>query len=127
LSFSPQVHSLGFDGNFLLPLRNVSSTGCTEGFHVDDFFRWLDEFQPTWLLTVPAILREILEQSSHYSALIKRVVDPILWRKAVRHSCDRWPGRLKPLLGRQACVRFLVSLRYIPIGLRFLSIYARSF
>jgi acyl-CoA synthetase (AMP-forming)/AMP-acid ligase II/thioesterase domain-containing protein len=72
LSFSPQFHLLGFSSGLLVPLGNGHSTVCTHGFHVDDFFQWLDEFQPTWFPAVPAILREILEHSSRHEAVLKR-------------------------------------------------------
>ncbi|HYL38524.1 MAG TPA: AMP-binding protein [Bryobacteraceae bacterium] len=72
LSFSPQFHLLGFNAGFLLPLAAGSSAVWTGGFQVDDFFRCLEEFRPTWFAAVPAILREILEHSARYEELLKR-------------------------------------------------------
>lgn len=70
LNFSPLFHLLGFMSSLLLPLAGGGSSVCTPGFHLQDFFRWLDEFQPTWFCAVPAVLQEILELSSSYAAVL---------------------------------------------------------
>lgn len=72
LSFSPQFHLLGFSTGLFIPLSAGGSTAYTNGFQADQFFRWLDEFRPTWLVAVPAILREILEKAPRYEEVIKR-------------------------------------------------------
>jgi acyl-CoA synthetase (AMP-forming)/AMP-acid ligase II/thioesterase domain-containing protein/acyl carrier protein len=72
LNFSPLFHLLGFTSGLLIPIGAGGSTVCTPGFHPDDFFRWLDEFQPTWFSCVPAILQEILEHSRRHAPIIDR-------------------------------------------------------
>ncbi len=72
LSFSPQFHLLGFSTGLQIPLAAGGSTVYTNGFQAEQFFRWLDEFRPTWFAAVPAILREILEKAPRYEAVLKR-------------------------------------------------------
>jgi oxalate---CoA ligase len=72
LNFSPQFHSLGFNGGFLVPLASGGSVACTPRFQASDFFTWLDEFQPTWFFAVPTILQEILAHALRYEGVVKR-------------------------------------------------------
>ena len=66
LNFMPLCHSLGLTGGLLAPLAGGGSTVCTPGFRHADFFRWLDEFSPTWFAAVPRVHQSILESAAEH-------------------------------------------------------------
>ena len=72
LNFSPLFHLLGFLSGVLIPIGSGGSIVCTQGFNAHEFFRWLDEFRPTWFSSVPTILLEILEHAAHNAAILDR-------------------------------------------------------
>lgn len=61
LNVAPLTHSLGLTGGLLASIASGGSTVCIGGFRTRDFFRWLDEFSPTWYGAVPAIHEAILK------------------------------------------------------------------
>ncbi len=63
LSVLPLFHGHGLISGVLAALAAGSSVVCAPNFDADAFFRWLNEFQPTWYTAVPAIHRAVLAEA----------------------------------------------------------------
>jgi acyl-CoA synthetase (AMP-forming)/AMP-acid ligase II/thioesterase domain-containing protein/acyl carrier protein len=72
LNFSPLFHLLGFNVSVLVPIGGGGSVVCAHPFNTHDFFRWLDEFRPTWFAAVPTILLEILDHVAQHREILER-------------------------------------------------------
>src|SRR5262245_30309780 len=64
LNVLPLFHAHGLISGLLNALAAGSSVVCTPGFDADSFFRWLEEFRPTWFTAVPAIHRALLSAAA---------------------------------------------------------------
>jgi oxalate---CoA ligase len=60
LNVMPLFHIHGLVGALLASLNSGGSVVCTQGFSPVQFFRWLDEFRPTWYTAVPTMHQEVL-------------------------------------------------------------------
>src|SRR5215813_2368411 len=70
LDFMPLFHGHGLIAGALATMIAGGCVVCTRGFDAASFFRWLDEFHPTWYTAVPTIHRAILAQASrHHTAV----------------------------------------------------------
>ncbi|MCP5113336.1 MAG: AMP-binding protein, partial [bacterium] len=58
----------------LASLRAGASVVCTEGFHAVKFFRWLDEFEPTWYTAVPTMHQALLARAEQEPEPPKRTL-----------------------------------------------------
>jgi len=72
LNFMPLFHGLGLTGGLLASLASGGSAVCTPGFRSADFFRWLDDFSPTWYGAVPRVHESILESAAVHSEIVSR-------------------------------------------------------
>ena len=63
LNVMPLFHVHGLIGAVLASLASGGSVVCTPGFRDTDFFRWLDEYRPTWYTAVPTIHQKVLEHA----------------------------------------------------------------
>jgi acyl-CoA synthetase (AMP-forming)/AMP-acid ligase II/acyl carrier protein len=45
---------------------------CSPGFDALQFFRWLDEFQPSWYTAVPAMHQALLPHASAHASVVER-------------------------------------------------------
>jgi acyl-CoA synthetase (AMP-forming)/AMP-acid ligase II/thioesterase domain-containing protein len=72
LVFTPLFHSLGLVSGVLVPLSAGSRSIFLAGFDVQQFFRCLEEYRPTWFSAVPTLLRTMLEQAPAYGQVIER-------------------------------------------------------
>ncbi|HYL77034.1 MAG TPA: AMP-binding protein [Bryobacteraceae bacterium] len=72
LNLAPLAHSLGLTGSLLASIASGGSTVCIGGFRTRDFFRWLDEFSPTWYGAVPAIHEAILKGAAENREVLSR-------------------------------------------------------
>ncbi|HEV2688081.1 MAG TPA: AMP-binding protein [Bryobacteraceae bacterium] len=72
LNLAPLPHSLGLTGGLVASIASGGSTVCPRGFRTGDFFRWLDEFSPTWYGAVPAIHESILKAAAEHREVIAR-------------------------------------------------------
>jgi acyl-CoA synthetase (AMP-forming)/AMP-acid ligase II/thioesterase domain-containing protein len=72
LNFSAMFHVLGINGGLLGPIAGGGSVVCAPEFHAIDFFKWLDEFRPTFFSAVPAVHQTILEHSAKHPEILAR-------------------------------------------------------
>jgi len=63
LNVMPMFHIHGLIAALLAPLSVGGSVVCTSGFSATQFFRHLDEFQPTWFTAVPTMHQSILAEA----------------------------------------------------------------
>ncbi len=64
LNVMPLFHIHGLIGALLSSLAAGASVVCTTGFSPVHFFRWIQEFHPTWYTAVPAMHQEVLARAA---------------------------------------------------------------
>ena len=72
LNVMPLFHIHGLVASLLSSLMAGASVVCTPGFYAPEFFRWLEEFSPTWYTAVPTMHQAILARASSNAATISR-------------------------------------------------------
>jgi acyl-CoA synthetase (AMP-forming)/AMP-acid ligase II/acetyltransferase-like isoleucine patch superfamily enzyme/acyl carrier protein len=72
LNVMPLFHIHGLIGAVLSSLRAGSSVVCTPGFNAEEFFGWLDAFQPTWYTASPTIHQAVLAGAAANRDVIAR-------------------------------------------------------
>jgi acyl-CoA synthetase (AMP-forming)/AMP-acid ligase II/thioesterase domain-containing protein/acyl carrier protein len=72
LNVMPLFHGHGLVAGALAPMMAGGSLVCTFGFDAAMFFRWLDEYRPTWYTAVPTIHRAILAEAPRHPRVIAR-------------------------------------------------------
>jgi acyl-CoA synthetase (AMP-forming)/AMP-acid ligase II len=72
LSVLPLFHGHGLISGVLAALAAGSSVVCTPRFEAADFFRWLEEFQPTWYTAVPVIHQAVLSAAPAHKQAVQR-------------------------------------------------------
>jgi amino acid adenylation domain-containing protein/non-ribosomal peptide synthase protein (TIGR01720 family) len=72
LNMVPLFHTYGLIAATLTSLTVGASTVCPPSFDIAQFFRWLEEFRPTWYQAVPAVQREILVHVAQHREIIAR-------------------------------------------------------
>ena len=71
LNVMPLFHIHGLIGALLSSFFAGASVVCTPGFYVNQFFDWMDEFQPTWFTAVPTMLQGILNRAKSHNRIIR--------------------------------------------------------
>jgi acyl-CoA synthetase (AMP-forming)/AMP-acid ligase II/acetyltransferase-like isoleucine patch superfamily enzyme/acyl carrier protein len=72
LNVMPLFHIHGLIGAVLSSLSAGASIVCTPGFEPDEFFTWLDAFQPTWYTAAPTIHQAVLAGAATNSEIVAR-------------------------------------------------------
>jgi acyl-CoA synthetase (AMP-forming)/AMP-acid ligase II/acyl carrier protein len=72
LNVMPLFHVHGLIGALLSSLTAGASIICTPGFYAPEFFKWLEEFYPTWYTAVPTMHQSILDRTEQNREIIKR-------------------------------------------------------
>ena len=72
LHLLPQFHIGGLIDVLAAPLSVGGRVICTSGFSVPEFYRGLEQYEPTWCQAVPTMLQEILANAEDHRMIIKR-------------------------------------------------------
>ena len=72
LHLLPQFHIGGLIDVLAAPLSVGGRVICTSGFSVPEFYRGLEQYEPTWCQAVPTMLQEILAHCEDHQAIIKK-------------------------------------------------------
>jgi len=89
LNVMPLFHVHGLVAALLASLAAGSAIVCTPGFYAPEFFRWMDEFRPTWYTAVPTMHQSILARAPvHRDVLARRRL------RFVRSSSSALPPRI---------------------------------
>ncbi|MBE9115228.1 AMP-binding protein [Lusitaniella coriacea LEGE 07157] len=72
LNVMPLFHIHGLMGALLSSLSAGASVVCTPGFYSPKFFRWVEEFRPTWYSAVPTMHQQILARAEANREIIER-------------------------------------------------------
>ncbi|MGD2183148.1 AMP-binding protein [Lusitaniella coriacea] len=72
LNVMPLFHIHGLMGALLSSLSTGASVVCTPGFYSPQFFRWIEEFRPTWYSAVPTMHQQILARTEANREIIER-------------------------------------------------------
>ncbi|WP_370321590.1 AMP-binding protein [Oricola sp.] len=67
LSILPLFHIHGLIATLCAPLSASGAVVCTSGFDAMKFFRWIDEFTPSWYSAVPSMHQAILQRAKRNS------------------------------------------------------------
>jgi acyl-CoA synthetase (AMP-forming)/AMP-acid ligase II len=71
LNVMPLFHIHGIVAAILASLHAGASVVCSSGFRARHFFRWLQEFQPSWYTAVPAMHAAIVAQAAQHADILK--------------------------------------------------------
>jgi len=71
LNIMPLFHIHGLIGALLSSICAGSSIVCTPGYYITKFFKWLDDFKPTWFTAVPTMHQGILSRSKDHIDIIR--------------------------------------------------------
>src|SRR6056300_1465757 len=71
LNIMPMFHIHGLIAAILAPIYKSGSIITPPGFDALKFFRWLDEYTPTWYTAVPTMHQAILARAPRNKAIIK--------------------------------------------------------
>jgi len=72
LNVMPLFHIHGLVAALLAPLCSGGSVVCTTGFDGNSFFRWVDEFKPSWYTAVPTMHQEVVRRAAYASDIIAK-------------------------------------------------------
>jgi acyl-CoA synthetase (AMP-forming)/AMP-acid ligase II/thioesterase domain-containing protein/acyl carrier protein len=72
LNIMPLFHIHGIVAGILASLHAGTSVVCSPGFHRRHFFRWLQEFQPSWYTAVPTMHAAIVARAAQQDDVLKR-------------------------------------------------------
>ena len=72
LNVMPLFHIHGLLAAVLASLTAGASVVCTPGFDAFRFFRWLDDFAPSWYTAVPTMHQAILQRAGRHGDVIAR-------------------------------------------------------
>ncbi|MGE5215802.1 MAG: AMP-binding protein [Chloroflexota bacterium] len=72
LNVMPLFHIHGLVGALLSSLVAGASVVCTSGFLGEQFFQWLDTYQPTWYTAVPTIHQAMLSSAKTHLTVVDR-------------------------------------------------------
>lgn len=70
LNVMPLFHIHGLLGALLSTLAAGGSVVCTPGFDAIRFFRWMQEFQPTWYTAVPTMHQAIVARAARNQEIV---------------------------------------------------------
>lgn len=68
LNIMPLFHIHGLVAALMASLHANASIVCTDGVYSANFFRWLEDFQPTWYTAVPTMHQAILARARELGA-----------------------------------------------------------
>jgi acyl-CoA synthetase (AMP-forming)/AMP-acid ligase II len=71
LNIMPLFHIHGLMAAILATITSGASVICTPGFYAPSFFRWVQEFNPTWYTAVPTMHQAILSRSNENRGIIE--------------------------------------------------------
>lgn len=71
LNIMPLFHIHGLMAALLASLRAGGSVVCTDGVYANRFFRWMEEFRPTWYSAVPTMHQGILARAGEHAQIIR--------------------------------------------------------
>lgn len=72
LHIVPMFHGHGLETGIMFPILSGSSIVCLPDFEVDAFFRYLDEYRPTWLSAGFTFLKTICDNIDTHREIVKR-------------------------------------------------------
>jgi acyl-CoA synthetase (AMP-forming)/AMP-acid ligase II/thioesterase domain-containing protein len=72
LNIMPLFHAHGLGVGVLASLMAGAAVMCTPTFDAAKFFRWMEEFRPTWYTGVPTMHQAILSEAPHHKEIIAR-------------------------------------------------------
>jgi len=72
LNIMPLFHIHGLIAAVLASLHAGASVVCTDGVYANQFFTWLEEFQPTWYTAVPTMHQAILARAAQHAGVVAR-------------------------------------------------------
>ena len=72
LHLLPQFHIGGLVDVLAAPLSIGGTVVCTSGFSVAEFYRGLEQYDPTWCQAVPTMLQEILAYAQDYPTIVEK-------------------------------------------------------
>ncbi len=87
LNIMPMFHIHGLVAAILAPIYNGGSIIAPSGFNALQFFKWVNEFKPTWYTAVPTMHQTILARSERNKEIIKN--NPL---KFIRSSSASLPS-----------------------------------
>ena len=70
LTFLPLFHVMGIISGLIAPLLGASSVVITSQLRIPDFFKWINEFRPTWYSAVPTMHRLILDHADEFREIL---------------------------------------------------------
>ena len=73
LNIMPLFHIHGLIAAVLSSLHAGASVHCSPGFNALNFFRWLDEVEPTWYTGVPTMHQAILSRAARNQEIVDNV------------------------------------------------------
>ncbi|SRR5579871_14091 len=73
LNVMPLFHGHGLVAAVLTSLNSGASVCCAPGFIATRYFDWLDEWRPTWITAVPAMLQSILARAPEHRESIENL------------------------------------------------------
>jgi acyl-CoA synthetase (AMP-forming)/AMP-acid ligase II/acyl carrier protein len=89
LNIMPLFHIHGLIGGLLASLVSGGSVVCPPKFAIEDFFKWLMQFKPTWYSAVPAMHQAILAEAQAHGETVRRF--PL---RLIRSSSSALPTRV---------------------------------
>jgi len=89
LNIMPMFHIHGLVAAILAPIYNGGSIIAPSGFNALQFFKWVNEFKPTWYTAVPTMHQTILVRSERNKEIIKN--NPL---KFIRSSSASLPSKV---------------------------------
>lgn len=72
LNVMPLFHIHGLIGALMSSLTAGAAIACTPGFHAPQFFKWLEELDPTWYTAVPTMHQGILARARANQEIIEQ-------------------------------------------------------
>jgi acyl-CoA synthetase (AMP-forming)/AMP-acid ligase II/acyl carrier protein len=72
LNVMPMFHIQGFMSCLLAPLMAGASIVCTSGYDAQQFFPWIERFQPTYYSASPTIHQAVIAGAAPFKAVIQR-------------------------------------------------------
>lgn len=71
LNVMPLFHIHGLIAALFSSIAAGASVVCTEGFYATKFFKWIEDFRPTWYTAVPTMHQAILQRVSQNQSVVE--------------------------------------------------------
>ena len=72
LNVMPLFHIHGLVCAVLASLRAGAGVVCSPGFHLANFFDWLDKFKPSWYTAVPTMHQAVLSRAHEHTGTVSQ-------------------------------------------------------